>query len=95
MGTKLRLIGSLGKAVLAGCLHVKSPWFFIENQIPNKDGTAFIVWDEFLDHEIKPIRWSDKIRDYASGEVEWSGSFLFWRYDDGTPAESPRSYQQS
>ncbi|MFC2994944.1 hypothetical protein ACFODO_06615 [Acinetobacter sichuanensis] len=53
------------------------------------------MWDEFLDHEIKPIRWSDKIRDYASGEVEWSGSFLFWRYDDGTPAESPRSYQQS
>ena len=74
---------------------VKSPWFFIEDQIPNKDGTAFIVWDEFLDHEIKPIRWSDKIRDYASGEVEWSGSFLFWRYEDGTPAESPRSYQQS
>ena len=24
MGTKLRLIGSLGKAVLAGCLHINS-----------------------------------------------------------------------
>ena len=72
---------------------VKSPWIYIEDQAPKKDGTAFIVWDEFLGHEVKPIRWCKKIRDFASGDVEWSGSFLFWRYEDDNSAESPTSYQ--
>lgn len=72
---------------------IKSPWIYIEDQEPTKDGSGFIVWDELLDREVKPIHWSDKIRDYASGEVEWSGSFLFWRPDDGISAESPKIYQ--
>jgi len=56
---------------------VKSPWFFIEDQIPNKDGTAFIVWDEFLDHEIKPIRWSDKIQVMSNGvEASYFGDMM-------------------
>lgn len=71
---------------------IHNPWQFVENVEPPTSGSNFIVWDEILGREIKTIYWCAKINDFASGEVEWSGSFLFWRKDDSLIAESPYTY---
>lgn len=56
-------------------------WENIEKIYPPKDGTNFCVWDEVLKREVNPIHWCSKISDFASGELEWSGRFIYWRTD--------------
>lgn len=38
-----------------------NPWLSIESVQAPKDGTFFVVWDEILKREIKPIHWCSKI----------------------------------
>ncbi|WP_411690993.1 hypothetical protein [Acinetobacter gandensis] len=71
---------------------VVNPWLSIESKYPPKDGTLFVVWDEILQREIKPIHWCSKISDFASGETEWSGRFVFWRMNDGANHVAPHYY---
>ena len=42
-----------GKNVFSS--EIKAPWY-IKDQEPAKDCTAFIIWNEFLGYEIEPIR---------------------------------------
>ena len=74
-------------------MEIINPWLFIDSVHPPKDGSFFIVWDEILEREVNPIHWCSNINDFASGETEWSGSFVFWRKDDGATHASPYYYQ--